>query len=107
VFVVLKHESFNVSRKHMNSLSAKLYVRRKELAENIFATLFAARIKIHQFWQTILVNLIVIKCSIVENMNVANLVTWAYVKNVLLCTVSLSLALADALFSNLQSYVVL
>jgi len=62
VFVVLKHEKFNVSRKLMNSLSAKSYVKRKELAENIFAILFAVHIKIHPFWQIILVNLIVIKC---------------------------------------------
>ena len=105
--MVLKHEKFNVSRKLMNNSSAKLYVKRKELAENIFAILFAAHIKIRPFWQIILVNLIVTKCSTVESMNVDNLAIWAFVKNVQLCTVSLSLALVDALSLNLQSYVVL
>lgn len=107
MFVVLKHEKFNVTRKLTNNSSVKLYVKRKELAENIFAILFAAHIKIHPFWQIILVNLIVIKCLIVESMNVDSLAIWVFVKNARLCTVSLNLALVDALSLNLQSSVVL
>jgi hypothetical protein len=106
VFVAQKQEKYNALRRLISSLNVKAYVKRKELVENIFVILSAVLIEILLFWQTTLVNLIVTKCSTVENTNVDNLVIWVSAKNAQLFIVSLNPVHAVKLFLNLQLFVV-